>query len=160
MLIKELKECYKTVNELIRIRKEIEDNTRELYENIIETLCNLYDQVWEKADEKVRHTLPIMNSRSMGKANLDELDEITRTIVTCEKSNNEDTRYKYAYVDRYESEGPITLINLDLLREHLEADGFTFQLEYDQESRNQKYDGIAVSMLYDQLKEFRNSKEK
>ena len=157
-MIKEFKEYYKMVGELKRIRKEINDNTKRCYEEIIETLYELSDDLWGKVDESYRD-IPVLNTRTIKKCNPDELDEITKGILL-EKPLNEDIRYKYGYFYRYNDE-PALLIDFDLLKEHFEPDDFNVRFQYDNKPEfGDTYDTVEVSMYYDNLKEFRNKRQK
>ncbi len=159
-IIQGLKKQYKTEQEIIRIRKEIENNTREVYEDTIANLYSLSDTIWEKVPEDTRNNIPIINTRKITECNAFEYDEITRTILRT-KSSNDDIKYRYAYVDHYNDEKP-KIVDLELLTEHFEADNFYVFFNYDQVSPNGDYffSTMSISTFYDRLKEFRNSRNK
>ena len=84
-----------------------------------------------------------------------------KTILSNEKSGYYDIKYKYAYVNPHSNEETKTIINLESLKEHLEADGFTVQFGYNLEDPyDNVFDGLIVSTSYDELKEFRDTKQK
>ena len=160
-MIKELRKYNKIVKELVNIHKRIEEDTVTLYDDIIATLFQLSDEIWETLDEEYRNELPIVNSRTIKKCNPDDYDEIMKTILSNEKSGYYDIKYKYAYVNPHSNEETKTIINLESLKEHLEADGFTIQFGYNLEDPyDNVFDGLIVSTSYDELKEFRDTKQK
>lgn len=154
-MIKEIKEYFKTVDELKVIHQEIENNTRKAYEEFLESLIFVSNLWANGADEDYRSKYPVFATKEIEKANPDDFKSTVVKNLINERPCDETLRYKYIYIGLTKKENPV-IVDLELLRELFLKDDIRFTIKYDeyQEAFEFYYDTICISMYYKDLEEF------